>query len=117
MVICLLKGFIKKLIQIIYTNLYTFSRYGRTGLDLPLSVPVRVQVEALRDLTGRGGRGQVLFIGKDEQWHTLQVLLIDELRQLLWKVKTEESRGVSVILDTLSQSDLNLHVIDFLCVT
>ena len=41
------------------------------GLDLPLTVPIGVQVEPLGDLTSWGGGGQILLVGKDQNWNSL----------------------------------------------
>lgn len=72
-------------------DLDSLPRHSRAGLNLPLAVPVGVQVESLGDLAGRRCSGQVLFVGKDEQRHALQVLLVDQLRQLLHANKHSRS--------------------------
>lgn len=67
------------------SDLDSLPRHSRAGLDLPLAVSVRVQVESLGDLAGRRRCGQILLISKNQNWNALKVLLIDQLGQLLYR--------------------------------
>lgn len=53
------------------------------GLDLPHAITDRVQVETFCQLRCRHGGHQVLLVGKNEQWHTDELLLFQQLSQLL----------------------------------
>lgn len=50
-------------------DLNSLSRHSWAGLNLPLAVPVCMQVESFSDLTGRWRCGQILLVGKDEHWN------------------------------------------------
>lgn len=57
-------------------DLDPLSGQGRAGLDLPYAITDGVQVETLGDLGGRGGRQQVLLVGKDQNRNATQLLFI-----------------------------------------
>lgn len=51
------------------SDLNSLPRHSWAGLNLPLTIPVRMQVESLSNLTGWWRCGQILLIGKDEHWN------------------------------------------------
>ena len=51
-----------------------FASEGAAGLDVPLVVFNRGQLEALRDLSPRHATFHILLVGEDEQPSLLQVL-------------------------------------------
>lgn len=50
-------------------DLNSLPRHSWAGLNLPLTIPICMQVESLGDLAGWWRCGQILLIGKDEHWN------------------------------------------------
>lgn len=51
------------------SDLNSLPRHSWAGLNLPLTIPICMQVESLGDLAGWWRCGQILLIGKDEHWN------------------------------------------------